>query len=55
MAIWTNCLHAGKEFENVNTNVPVIRKDFFFLSEEGDSISNELKSDDLKKVTMPLA
>ena len=53
MAILTNCLNAGKEFENVNTNVPVIRKYFFFLSEVGDSISNELKSDDLKKVTMP--
>ena len=55
MAIWTNCLHAGKEFENVNTNVPFLRKDFIFFSEEGDSVSNELKSDDLKKVTMPLA
>ena len=38
----------------MNTNVRLLTNNCFF-SEEGNSVSNELKSDDLKKVTMPLA
>ena len=47
-AIWRSCQFAGREFENVNTNVRLLTNNCFF-SEEGNSVSNELKSDDLKR------